>query len=127
MNNDALFQTACFTRYRFDTQIGQLSTEEVCQLSLTQLNTLAKSLNKQVKELEEEDFINNLQSNHHLANKFEIVKFVIQHKLDLRQKAEDEEAKESRKRKILEILAEKEDSTLTEMSKEDLLKELNSL
>lgn len=123
-----MFEQAVRQKLRFKLSNGFVTTEDLWDLSLQSLDTLAKSLNKQVKESEEESFIaTKTKENKELELKFEIVKYIIKVKL---QEAEDKKAKverSARKAKIKEILEEKENESLKGKTTEELLKELDSL
>jgi len=52
-----MFEKASKIKLRFPSSKGMLTTEDLWDLSLQQLNGLAKDLNKKVKESAEHDFL----------------------------------------------------------------------
>lgn len=123
-----MFEQASRVKLRFKLSNGVVSTEDLWDLSLESLDSLARQLNKTIKDEEEISFIKEKSSANKLTElRFEIVKHIIAVKLAEREKAQDAAIKSDRKQAILNILANKEDEYLQSMSKEDLLKELESL
>lgn len=115
-------------KLRFSTDRGLLSIEDLWDLNLTQLNTLAKSLRKKLKEGEEEDFLNT-KSEADVTDKlrFDIVLSILEVKKT--EKAEREQASEikMKREKLLGLIAEKQDADLRNKPVEELLKELEAL
>lgn len=98
METSKLFEYASRNKLRFNMSKGVLSTEDLWDLSLESLNTLAKSLNKQLKEQSDEDFISNsrrTKSEMEVEYKFELVKHVIKVKLEEKKKRDEAAAKRS--------------------------------
>lgn len=123
-----MFEQAVRQKLRFKLSNGFATTEDLWDLSLQSLDTLAKSLNKQVKESEEESFISTkTKENKELELKFEVVKHIIKVKLDEAAEKKTRLEKAQRKAKIKEILEEKENESLKGKSTEELLKELDNL
>ena len=52
-----MFEKASKIKLRFPSSKGMLTTEDLWDLNLQQLNSLAKDLNKKVKESAEHDFL----------------------------------------------------------------------
>lgn len=128
-----MFEKATKEKYRFETARGNITTEDLWDMPLTNLDgfsldNLAKSLNRALKESEEESFvIQRSNASNVIDSKLDIVKRVIEVKLlDIKEK-ENAVAKEAKKGKILDILADKEDSSLRSKSKKDLMKMLEDL
>lgn len=123
-----MFDKATRMKLRFSTDRGLLSVEDVWDLNLTQLNTLAKSLRKKLKEGEEEDFLNT-KSEADVTDKlrFDIVLSVLEVKKS--EKAEREQASEikMKREKLLGLIAEKQDADLRNKPVEELLKDLEAL
>ena len=123
-----MFEKASMLKLTFKTQVGVIKTEDLWDLNLEMLDTVAKSLSKQLKESEEESFIKKKSSTNCLIElKFNIVKHIIKYKLEKHDAIKQAAIKRERKAKILQILANKQDESLNEMSIEDLTKELDSL
>lgn len=126
--SNSIFERATKKKLRFESPLGMLSVEDIWDLPLTSrtskkasLDDLAKSLNRQIKENEEESFVvKKTQANSDLNLRFDIVKHIIEVRMeeaDAREKAAQNKAREQR---ILEILAKKEDEDLLNKSKEEL-------
>lgn len=123
-----MFVQATRSKLRFKIAQGIVTVEDLWDLSLVALDTLAKSLNKELKESEGESFITDKSTiNKRTELAFEVVKYIISVKLAERDIAKEQVIKEQRKATIHRILAAKEDESLQNMSAEDLRKELESL
>ncbi len=120
-----MFEKASRLKLRFQSSKGNLSTEDLWDLNLQQLNTVAKSLNKKLKESEEDDFLEEKSEEDTITKlKFDIVLSVLETKKNENKLHREESKKRVEKQKILEILAKKQDESLENMSEEDLKKEL---
>lgn len=123
-----MFEKASRKKFRFQTTVGVLTTEDLWGLKLTQLNDLAKNMNRQIKEAEEESFIKKPSTaNKELMDKFEIVKRIIAVLMEEEEnKTKAKDRKEQRDR-LLEILNKKQNESLETMSVEDIKKQLAAL
>lgn len=121
-----MFESATKNKLRFKAPNGLVTSEDLWDLPLTQLDTIAKSLRKELRE-EDDSFIDNSKSNVLLELKFEVVKRVIAVKLEEREAAQLKRSNAAKKQKILEVLEEKKTGVLHDMSVEDLEKELAKL
>lgn len=123
-----MFEEASRLKLRFSTTKGMVSVEDLWDLPLTRLNEMAKSLNKQIKSSDEEDFLDVSST----VDKTTKLKFdVVLHVLNTK-KAENEAASNARKKKeekerLLEILARKQEQSLEQLTEEELLAKLSSL
>ena len=115
-------------RYNYN---GQISTEDLWDLSLEALNQIAIFNKRAVDDLDGEDFIGgsdrNAKARALVQLRLDVVKAVIAVKLEERDERAAAVEKAAKRRRILEILARKEDQALQEKSTEDLLKELEAL
>jgi len=83
-----IFEKASRLKLRFTTTKGLLSVEDLWDLSLTSLDTIAKAVNKRLKEENEESFITTRsKSNSELELSLDILKHVITVKLEEKEKA----------------------------------------
>ena len=120
------FETASRLALRFNTPKGNLSVEDLWDLPLTStsgasLNTIAKSLNKQIKETDDPDFVApSTKADDILQLKFEIVKHIISVRLAENEAAANARAKKEQKQKLLEILDRKKNAQLENQSVEEL-------
>lgn len=129
-----MFERATRQKLRYESPRGFLTTEDLWDLSLNRgavnLNDLAKDLNRRLKEVGEEDFVEASKPNAELAElqlKFELVKYVIAVKLQEREAAEQARLKAERKQKILDVLARKQDQELEGATREELEKMLTEV
>lgn len=130
-----IFEKAARSALRFSTSRGELTVEQLWSLPLTgkslqlDLDTVAKEVNRQLKEVTEESFVstNSNPQKTSLELKLELVKYIIGVKLEEQTAAKDAATKKVRKSQLLEILAQKQNNKLNEMSEADILKELESL
>ena len=126
-----MFEQVSRMKLRFKTSKGDLTVEDLWDLRLTgtvSLNTLAKSLNKQLKLDDEEDFVSTKSaSNKVLELKFELVKHIIGVKKAEQEAAANAADVKAKKQKLAELIAKKQDSALEGKSLEELQAELNAL
>lgn len=79
----SIFEKATRERVRFASSKGSLCVEDLWQLSLESLNSIAKDTNKELKETEEEDFIGTRpKTNPTLQLKMDILKRIIEVRLE---------------------------------------------
>lgn len=119
-----LFVTATRKRYRFCYR-GMITVEDLWSLDLESLDEIYKALNKEIKAseapglLSQEDAIDKDK-----LNKIEIVKYIF----SVKKAEEDSRKKEAenalKRKRILEIIARKQDEALENMSEEELQKML---
>lgn len=121
-----LFEIASRYKYRFPYR-GLISTEDLWDLTPTELDAIYKVLSKQVKIQGEDSLLANSRVDSNLANMIEIVKHIFTTKQD-EAKARKAAAENAEKRKrIMEIIAQKQDEALLEKSEDDLKKMLDDL
>lgn len=127
--SEKLFEIALRTKMRFPFK-GLISTEDLYDLSVLNLDSVFKSLNSELKKVKEESLLDaKSQQDKDLETKIEIVKYIVQYKLDEETKRQKAKAQKEQKQKILSILSEKQDASLQNKSIEELtamLDELNS-
>ena len=127
-----MFEQATKLKLRFSTDRGQLSVEDLWDLPLTGkalcLDNIAKSVNKALKETDEESFVTTRsKSNTELTLKLDILKHIISVKKAEKDAAKNAAENKARKEQLKGILARKQDAALENMSEEDLKKELEAL
>ena len=130
--SNANFELATRKKFRFTTARNQvLTVEDLWDLNLRGQNGLdgiAKSLNRKLKEADEESFVETkTTANKELEEKLEIVKHVIAHKLDLEESRKKASEKKAKREKIMQILEKKQESDLEAKSTEELQKMLEEL
>jgi len=123
-----MFERASKLKLRFQAAKGYLATEDLWDLTKVQLNSLAKSLNRDLKESEEEDFLEEKSEEDTITKlKFDIVRHVLEiKKAEYKEMKADIERKSERQR-ILAILAKKQDQALEDLSEEELRKKLDEM
>lgn len=125
-----LFQLATRKKYRFETTRGQLTTEQLWDLPLADLNTTAKSISRHIRESQqEESFIpgENSVADDSFANKLEIVKTIITVKHAESVAVQKEHERKVKKQNLLAALHKKENEQLNELTVEELRKQIEAL
>lgn len=127
MTTENLFESATRSKMRFPFK-GMISVEDLWDLSLTNLDSVFKTLNAEAKKSEEESLLNTKsKEDEEISNKIEIVKYIVSVKLDEKKKREDAKKNAEMRQRLLEIKAKRQDAALENMSDEDLDKALAEL
>ena len=124
---EKMFEYATRNKVRFPFK-GLISVEDLWDLTLTNLDSIYKTLNKQVKQSEEESLLNTkttVDKEHDVQ--IAIVKHIVAVKLAEQEAREKASAKKAQKQKIMAIIASKQDEALQNSSVEDLQKMLDEL
>jgi hypothetical protein len=127
VTNDNMFEVAIRSKFRFSFR-GLISTEDLWDLTVEDLDVVFKSLNSQLKQAKEESLLDAVsKKDQEIALKIEIVKYVVKTKLE--EKAAKVKAKEQKEKrqKIMEIMSNKQDADLQNKSLEELSKMLDEL
>jgi uncharacterized protein YrzB (UPF0473 family) len=127
MTSEKMFEMAARTKMRFPFK-GVISVEDLWDLSVENLDSIFKNLSSQLKQVKEESLLNTkTKEDKELDVKIEVVKYIVNVKLEeqeLRLKAKEQKEK---KQKILEILSAKQDEDLQNKSVDELRNMLNEL
>lgn len=116
-----MYKEALQKKLRFKTNKGMISTEDLFDLSLQNLNTLAIMLDKKVSEAPKKSFIEELPAEENDDElRFNIVKDVINIKLKAHKDNIDKAQVDARNKRIAELIAKKEDEALENKSIEEL-------
>ena len=127
MTVENIFEYATREALRFPYK-GMQSVEDLWQLSVKELDSIYKTLNKQVKQSEEESLLSTKASvDTELEVQIAIVKHIVSVKLAEKEDAEKASAKKAQKQKIMSIIATKQDEALQNSSIDDLKKMLDEL
>lgn len=127
MTVENIFEFASRNKVRFPFK-GMISVEDLWDLSLTNLDSIYKTLNKQVKQSEEESLLSTKASvDTELEVQIAIVKHIVSVKLAEKEAAEKASVKKAQKQKIMSIIATKQDEALHNSSIDDLKKMLDEL
>jgi uncharacterized protein YktB (UPF0637 family) len=117
-----LFELAARGKYRYPYK-GIISTEDLWDLTVKELDAIYKNLNADFKKSQEESLLETRTvKDQELENKVEIIKYIVKVKLEEAEKIRNARAKKEQKQKILTAIAEKEDQALSNMSIEELKK-----
>ena len=127
IRTENIFEMATRNKYRFPYK-GMISVEDLWDLNQTQLDSIYKALNKEVKANQEDSLMfSQTQTDLDLQAKIEIVRHIYTTKEQdaARRTAAAENAE--KKRRILEILEQKQEDSLKNKSEDELLKMLNEI
>lgn len=107
---------------------GSVSTEDLWDLSLQELDGIFKSLNVKQRESKEDSLLaEKTKPDKILELKLEIVRHIINVKLDEEKARKEERQKAERKQKLLGIIAEKQDAELKDLSLDEIKKMVDEL
>lgn len=120
MSEVNLFEVATRNNYQFPFR-GLINVIDLWDLSLTNLDSVFKVLNAEIKKSEEESLLNTKsKEDEELSNKIEIVKYIVGVKLAEKEAKEDEKKNREMKQRLLAIKAKKQNEALENLSDEDL-------
>lgn len=129
-----MFEQATRQKLRFDTVRGEITTEQLWELPLLSksgfdLDSVAKSVNGELKAINEESFVETRTNPRkaQLELKLEIVKRVIAVKQEENAAAANAVAKREERQKLEAILATKQAAKLEGLSEEEIQKRLDEL
>lgn len=125
-----MFEVASRAKLRFESPKGQLGVEDLWDLPLTStvsgkanLDDVARTLHKQLKNDDNVSFVTvSNKSDPAVQLKFDIVKHIIDVRLEENKAAATERAKAEQKQKILGLIADREDDALKSLPLEELRK-----
>ncbi|WP_320973226.1 hypothetical protein [Enterocloster bolteae] len=127
MSNEKMFEIATRSKFRFPYK-GQISVEDMWELSLPALDSVFKTLNAQIKQIKEESLLSTKsKADETLELQIEIVKYIVSVKLAEKEAREKAAVNKEMKQKIMQIKAARQDKALLEASDEDLDKLLAEL
>lgn len=120
-----IFEEATRRKLRFSVSKGTINTEDLWDLSLEDLDNIAKGINRQLKAADEESFITSRSSEDSITNlRFAVVIHVINIKLaEVTRKKLSKERAEKRAQ-LKELIEKKMKSAQEEKSIEELEREL---
>lgn len=121
------FEQATKAKLRFSYK-GQICTEDLWDLKLQDLDAIYRQCNGELKTANEDSLLQKpTAASESLALKVEIVKRVVEIKLQEESERKSKSEKQAQKTRILEILAEKQADGLKGKSEEELRKMLETL
>lgn len=135
MNNTAIgnmFEIASQYKFRYPWK-GMITTEDLWDLNMNQLDSVYQALSKEMNSLQDGDSLlyttsaDVFNKKQDLTTKIELVKYIFnckQQAAELNRMAAERSAK---KQRIMDILAQKQENALQNMSEDDLKKMLDEL
>lgn len=129
-----IFEKASRNKSRFPSSKGPLTTEQLWDLPLTSrtgfdLDTVAKEVNRSLREVTEESFVstttNPAKVNYELM--LDVVKHVISEKLVEQEARKKKAANNAEREKLLRLLDEKQNEELRGLSIEEINKRIKEL
>ncbi|WP_411735088.1 hypothetical protein [Paenibacillus sp. M2] len=127
MTTENIFEIATKTKIRFAFK-GLISTEDLWDLSVENLDSIFKTLNSQLKQVKEESLLNTkTKEDKELDVKIELVKYIVSTKLAEKEAQLKAKAQKEQKQKIQEILFTKQNQELENKSVEELQAMLGQL
>ena len=122
-----LFEIATRNNYQFPFR-GMINVIDLWDLPLTDLDSIFKTLNAEIKRSEEESLLNTKSTeDEEISNKIDIVKYIVSVKLAEKKAREDDKKNAEMRQRLLEIKAKREDAALENLSDEELDKALAEL
>ncbi|URC22609.1 hypothetical protein KASHIRA_00150 [Serratia phage vB_SmaM-Kashira] len=126
-----LFELAARRKFRFESPRGLLTVEDLFELPLTgklSLNTVAQLVNRDVKALTEESFVDTPTIQASLAtDKLELVKRVIAIRKEEGEQQDRARNAAAQKQILLAALERKDQQDINELTREELLAKLKDL
>lgn len=130
-----LYKFAAQNKLRFPSNRGSLTVEQLYDLPLKSksncdLDTVARTINAELKTMTEESFVENVTVSPRkleLENSLEIVKDIIKTKQEENQLALKKQQRAVERKKLLDAIGTKKDAALTSASLEELEKKLAEL
>lgn len=117
-----MFEIAARNKFRFPFK-GMISTEDLWNLSVENLDNVFKTLNSEMKKTKEESLLSTKsKADEMLELKIEIVKHIVTVKQEEKEAREKKFLDRERNQKIMSIIAAKQDEQLHNMSVEELQK-----
>lgn len=115
----SLFEIATRKKYRYPFR-GPISTEDLWDLSMTELNGIYKALKKAAKTNDDESLDETQQVDQDLLNMIEIVKQIYNTKKEEAAQAVADAEKAKKKKFLTELLAKKEAASLEALSSDEI-------
>ena len=123
-----MFEKAVRGKYRFPSNRGALTAEDLWDLSVQDLDNIFKALNRNVKKVSEESLLEtHTKEETELGVQIEIVKHIVMTKLEEKKAREVAAARKAQKAQILDAIAKKQGEALGSASIEQLTKMLEDL
>ncbi|MFW6028846.1 MAG: hypothetical protein ACOCRO_01190 [Halanaerobiales bacterium] len=122
-----LFEKATREKLRFSYR-GSVSVEDLWDLPVEELDKIYKGLNSELKKVEEDSLLGTKSAkDKSLELKVNIIKYIVETKLEEKEKRAKKAELARRKQKILEIMESKKEEQLKDKSLDELEEMINSL
>ena len=122
-----LFEKAAREKTRFYYK-GTLSSEDLWDLDVEELDEIFRGLSRQAKEQEGESLLNDdSEPSEALTLQIDILRHIVTTKLAEQKEQEGAMLKAAKKQKLLGALARKQDANLLDMDEDELLKLIDEL
>lgn len=122
-----MFETATRKKFRYPFR-GQISTEDLWDLNLPELDSVYKALTKEAKAKDDgESLLTENKADPDLLLRIKIVKAIFEWKQNDMKEYEDGIKRQKQKEKLLEALARKQDNALEQMSEAELKQAIEEL
>ena len=119
-----IFEYAAENKLRFPYK-GSISTEDLYDLGVEELDMIFKTLNREVKKSNEESLLaKKSDADTKLNVKIEIIKKIVSKKLAEIEESKNAIMKKRKNEKIMELIAQKQDENLRSLSIDELKKML---
>ena len=129
MSIEVIFEYATVKQLRFSYK-GSISTEDLWDLSLEELDRIFKGLNAKVKQSQEESLLEKKEKSEEeerLEVQIAVVRRIVEVKLEEQEAKKKEADRKAQKQKLMAMIAEKQDEALKKSSIEELEKMLAEL
>lgn len=124
---EKLFEKAIRGKFRFNHK-GLISTEDLWDISLKDLDFIFKDLKSKIKKEEEESLFEKFSlAEDETREKIEIVKYIASKRIEEKEAQQNKIKKQQEKKKIMELIEMKQEQGLMNKSEEELKELLKSL
>jgi len=122
----SIFEQASKLKLRFFTTKGLLSTEQLWDISIKELDILAVSLEKQLETTETKTFlVEKTQENKTLKLMFDLALYILKSKVAEQELLKNLKEKKAKQEKIMSLIEDKQEDALKNLPIEELEKLLN--
>ena len=130
-NSTILFEMATQFKFRYPYK-GMITTEDLWDLTPAQLDTVYRTLSKELKDIDEDSLISTRSADegvkaNELKNKIEVVKYIFNHKQQAAELHRMAAENAQKRQRLLDALDAKQNDALANMSEEELRKALAEL
>ena len=124
---EKMFETAVRGKYRYPYK-GLISTEDLWDLKLSELDSIFKTLNAQVKQEQEESLLTTKSAaDTELETKISIIRYIVATKQAEAEKAKKAKESKAEAQKLMEIIGRKQNEALESLSIEELQAKLAAM